>query len=186
MAAKGQGMTDTPLRLELVFDADVTRAALSLPLGAGPRRPAWQKLGLGLLGGGVFGGLAIVVLRLGFGLQDALAYLIAAVLGGWAINAFWQWHRHRFMAQILGLLAALEAQEGVTNATIDTAGVSMRSANASSTLGWPVITAIDAVAGGTALLFGASRLVIPDHCLPADLDGAGFRARLMDWKSAHG
>ena len=178
-------MTDAAIELDLRFDPTVTRAALSLPLTARRKRGQWQMMLLGLLGGGLFGALAIVVLRLGFGLDDALSYLIAAVVGGLVVNAYWQLTAHRTIGQVLHLLKNLDRDEGATKATFDAAGITLASPNAQSHLGWPIITSIDDIKGGTSLLFGASRLVLPDVCLPNGVNGPTFRARVQEWKSAH-
>jgi hypothetical protein len=185
MGGKGAAMTDDAIRLTLTFDPEVTRAALAQPLSKGKKRPQWQKLVLAVLGGGVFGAAAIVILRLGFGLNDALAYLMSAVVGASLIYLYWRFVAQRGMAQIIDKLAALDAQEGATEASFSAAGVTLVSANAQSHLGWAVIASIDPVPGGTALLFGASRLAVPDACLPPGLDGESFRTRLHRWNAAH-
>jgi hypothetical protein len=185
MAEKGGGMTDKPICLSLTFDPNTTRAALSLPLAAGPRRPEWQKAALALLIGGLIGGGSILILRLGLGLNDAFAYLVSATVGASLLYIYWRWVAARGMAQILDKLAALYAQEGPSQTSFAASGITVASPNASSTLGWPVFTAIDAIPGGTALLYGASRLVIPDQCLPAETDASVFRAQLEKWKSAY-
>jgi hypothetical protein len=179
-------MTDETIQFDLVFDRAVTGAALALPFTKRPQRKKWLMNLVALVAGCAFGALVIAIMRLWLGWEDAIAYLIAAVAGGWLVNAYWQLYRYRFVAQVLDRLAAVDAHEGPTKTTLGAAGITLGSPNAQSHLGWSLITAIDTVSGGTALLYGANRLVVPDACLPSGLDPANFRARIQKWQAAHG
>jgi|GEM_PF-2566866 len=178
-------MTDVPIQFSLTFDPSVTRAALRFRYSPKPKRPAWQMLVFGLVRGGLIGALILAVLRLGFGFDDAGDYYISGVIGVVATYVLSMLLAKRRVNYVLGLLADMDRQEGAPEASFGAKGVTCASPNAQSQLGGLVISAIDAVPGGTILLFGASHLVVPDYCLPAGLTAPAFRSQLIEWRSAH-
>lgn len=177
-------MTEDVISLTLVFDAKLTRAALRLPFGAGPKHPLWQRLKIDIAGGALIGALIVAALPSVFGL-GALTYVPAFLIGALAVLIPWRVGSDRAMTRAINSLAALNANEGPTQATFRASGIDLASPNAQSYVKWPFITAIDPLPGGTVVLLGSSRLVVPDHCLPAGLDKSMFRAKLTNWQKNH-
>jgi hypothetical protein len=111
-------------------------------------------------------------------------YLHAFLLGAGLALVYWSYKVWAFRQGVLHKLHALDQAEGGNDIKLNAKGVFISSLNAHSALGWPVISAITAVKGGTALRYGASQLAIPDTALPSGLTPDAFRARITAWKNA--